>query len=155
MVYTWKVPGVIPVDAQTAGDELDRIYKRDGSVSPQAVVDDNRPEGAPLHGCFEWDDAKAAEKYRCNQASHIIRNVSVTVQNVFEDSTESRPVRAFVSTEKPACYEPIIVAVSDEHKYVALLAQAKRDMENFIQKYDILSGSLPVGPVIEAMRNNL
>ena len=68
MTYKWKLPGIIPVEAQEAGEELDRIYKKYGELQPSTIVDESRDSSAPLHKCFEWDDQTAAEKYRETQA---------------------------------------------------------------------------------------
>lgn len=71
MVYKWKIPGVIPVDAQTAGEELQRIYQEKGGLNPSDIVEESRHDSAPLHPCFEWDDETAAEKYRQTQAMQL------------------------------------------------------------------------------------
>jgi len=65
------------IDAQTAGSELDRIRRRDGTIRPAAVVDEARPEEAPLHPAFEWNDPVAAEQWREHQARTLIRVVRV------------------------------------------------------------------------------
>ena len=111
MVYAWKLPGIVPVDAQTAGDELSRIYKRDGGISLKTVVDESRGKDAPLHGCFEWDDTKAAEKYRQSQAAHIIRSITV-VTEIAADNGSPMAVRAFVTTKTTPNYEPIQAVIS-------------------------------------------
>jgi hypothetical protein len=67
------------VDAQTAGEELDRIRQEHGTLEPGTVVDESRPEEAPLHPAFEWCDPKAAELYREHQATHLIKQVRVVV----------------------------------------------------------------------------
>jgi hypothetical protein len=68
------------VDAQTAGEELDRIRKEHGTLEPGTVVDESRPDEAPLHPAFEWHDPKAAELYREHQAKDLIKRVRVVVQ---------------------------------------------------------------------------
>ena len=45
------------VTADQAGDELARIYVEKGELTAPLVVDESRPEEAPLHPAFEWDDA--------------------------------------------------------------------------------------------------
>lgn len=57
MVYQYKVP-YARVSAQTAGEELARIEKENGSLTPELVVDESRREEAPLHPVFEWDERK-------------------------------------------------------------------------------------------------
>ena len=85
----------LPVPAQTAGEELDRIEARDGGITPKAVVEESRPEDAPLHPCFEWDNEVAAELYREDQARNIIRTVRVVR---VDSAGESTPKVAYVST---------------------------------------------------------
>ena len=75
MVYDWKV-NVVNITPQIAGNELARIERKYGSLTPESVVDESRDVNAVLHNCFEWDDAVAAEKYRHTQARHIIGNFS-------------------------------------------------------------------------------
>lgn len=49
----------------------------DGTITPEAVIDDARSPDSPLHGEFEWDDSAAAHAYRLDQARHLIRSVRV------------------------------------------------------------------------------
>lgn len=133
MVYQWKTPGIIPVDAQTAGEELDRIYQRDGVVSPEAVVKDNTDPSAPLHGCFEWDDTKAAHKYRVSQAQHIIR----TIVTIPDASPQKEPVRAFVNVSSD--YHPTRVVMENSDMRNELLASALAELKAFQRKYSALS----------------
>lgn len=52
--------------------ELERLYKRDKVITPASVLDAARSKSSPLHEFFEWDDKKAADKYRLMQASEMI-----------------------------------------------------------------------------------
>lgn len=142
MVYKWKIQGVVPVDAQTAGEELTRIYEKNGRLDPADVVEESRKESAPLHSCFEWDDQVAAEKYRESQAANIIRLI-VSVQ---ETDGVSQEVRSFVHIQKS--YEPITVVVNDEEKMEELLRTALAELASFRKKYKSLS---QLSPVFEAM----
>jgi ribosomal protein L12E/L44/L45/RPP1/RPP2 len=70
----------------------------DGHLEPAALVKDAREAGSPLHDDFEWDNTKAAEGYRLDQARSLIRQVRVIV------TTEHRNIRcaAFVvDPERP------------------------------------------------------
>lgn len=44
------------------------------------VVEAARPETAPLHPYFEWDDAVAAELFRVEQARGLVRSIEVRVE---------------------------------------------------------------------------
>jgi hypothetical protein len=75
--YEWRGKDGHGVSAEVAGKELERIADRDGAIQPQVVVDESRPEDAPLHPAFEWDDEVAAERYRIHQARKLIKDVHV------------------------------------------------------------------------------
>lgn len=76
------------VDAQVAGEELSRIAERDGGIKSQVVVDESRPDNAPLHALFEWDDLVAAEAHRRGQAGLLIRSIRV----VKGEDAEGEPI---------------------------------------------------------------
>ena len=79
MVYSYKSNVRIPVDAQTAGNEISRLRtENEGFFSPAVVVEASRPENAALHDVFEWNDALAAESFRLDQARYVIRSIVVT-----------------------------------------------------------------------------
>ena len=86
------------ITAQDAGDELTRIQTEHGSLTPQAVVDESRPDDAPLHPAFEWDDIVAGERYRHIQASDLIKTVEV----IRPDQNEPKAEPAYVRVDRPA-----------------------------------------------------
>lgn len=101
MKFEFRGPGAPrQIPAEMVGQELTRIYKRDGGIEASAVVDEARPFDAPLHSAFEWDDTLAAEEYRQQQARQLVRAV-VLVPEI--ERNETAPVvRAFVSLHNPA-----------------------------------------------------
>lgn len=141
MVYKWKIPGLYPVDANTAGEEINRIYNEKGRCDPSDVVESSRPSSAPLHSCFEWDDSVAAEKYRESQAGEIIRAVVTVVEETANQETKVE-TRAFVNVEHT--YHPISVVVQDEDMYAELMRKAMNDMASFKKRYSQLSTLKPV-----------
>jgi hypothetical protein len=52
--------------------ELAKLYKEDGRLTPELLLERAADEGHPLHPFFEWDDSAAAEKYRKIQAYSIL-----------------------------------------------------------------------------------
>ena len=143
MTYQWKTPYFMPVDAQSAGEELDLIYKKHGNLIPSNVVEESRDETSVLHPCFEWNDAAAAEKYRETQAGLILRNITVVSESVGNEE----PVRAFVSVQKS--YQPIEIVLSDQEKTEELLRNALKELVSFKAKYNTLSMLKPVFDAIE------
>lgn len=59
--------------------ELERIYERDGFLKPSLIVEEARAENSPLHPYFEWDDSKAGENYRRDQARKLIKEIKVEI----------------------------------------------------------------------------
>ena len=141
MTYQWKVPGIMPVDAQTAGNELQRIYERDGVIEPETVVAESRTPSAPLHSCFEWDDEKAAHKYRITQAQNIIRAIVVV------DEAKQPETRAFVNVQRE--YHPVSVVVRNPEKREILLQNALNELRWFERKYNTLQELSAVFSAIE------
>lgn len=132
MVYKWKIDKLYPVKAQEAGEELDRIYAKYGEISPEQIVNESRDEKAPLHCCFEWDDAKAAEKYRQKQAQGLMNAITVSI----EEAGARNELRAFVHVQ--STYQPLRIVMNDEAKMQELLAGAMRELRLFRAKYSSL-----------------
>ena len=134
MVYQYKVP-YARVGAQIAGEELARIEKEKGSLTPEMVVDESREEDAPLHPVFEWDDKKAAESYRIVQAGSLIRNVTVKI----EEAPRMEPVRAFVNVasvgQRKGIFVSIKSAMTDEDSRETVVARAMAELERVKEKY--------------------
>lgn len=105
---------------------LIQTRERHGVLTPQAVVEDARPEGAPLHDRFEWDDAKAGELYRVDQARALIRSVKISY---VRPSGETADLREFVSVSRPDVPAREYVTVDEVREDPVLRALALRDAE--------------------------
>ncbi len=138
-MYKFVIPGLCPgLTADQVVGEFERIREAHGELKPEYVVEESRPEGALLHPLFEWNDTIAADKWRKEQASRLIRNIHVVINN--EDIKCS--VRAFVnvSTGKDIhrSYVPMREAILNKDAYEDLLQQAKDEMAAFVRKYSQL-----------------
>lgn len=147
MVYQWRFSMGIP--AQEAGEELERIEREHGNITPELVLDASREESAPLHECFEWDNDVAAEKYRISQAGHIIQNLIVT--NIEGHNTP--PVRAFVNvgTKQKGEFVGISIAMQNAETRDYVLENAIRELESFRRKYRHLSELADVFAALDRM----
>jgi hypothetical protein len=128
--YTFRIEDgdeTLGIDAQTAGSELDRIRQRDGTIIPAVVVDEARPEEAPLHPAFEWRDSVAAENYRQHQASTLIKVVRVVPATPQEPRVASvRPVNQEAASVVAERYDPMAREVQEA---VGLVVEARRKIE--------------------------
>src|SRR4029079_10228633 len=135
--YLWK-PGVvgISIDPQTVGETLEAVrITNGGTLEPEAVVEASRPSGAPLHPCFEWDDAVAAEKYRTQQARHLINHITVEVSR--GAGREPMHARAFVSVvqDDERSYTSTLVAMADPALRRQLVQTAFRELKVWRERY--------------------
>lgn len=132
--------------AQTVGEECERL-ESEGRLTPRNLVEASRPDDAPLHGCFEWDDTVAAERWRDAQAAYIIRSVEVSVT----ESTE--PTRAFVATvsDGRSEYRSVGYVLRDSNSRDALLESARKELLSFRRKYSTLHELAGVFAAIEGV----
>lgn len=135
MIYQWKPEAHVKTDAQAAGEELERIRTfNNGKLDAPAVVEASRDPSAPLHPEFEWNDVKAATAWRIEQASYLIRHITVDVES---DRGEQVPVRAFVSVTRDSdrSYTSIGHALSDTDLRAQVLRQAWAELEAWRKRY--------------------
>jgi len=59
-------------------ERLDSLAAR-GHLTPRDVVADAKRKDSPLHSYFEWDNAKAATKYRLVQARRLITRFQMPI----------------------------------------------------------------------------
>lgn len=123
------------IDAQVAGDELERIRTfNNGRLEGRAVVEAARPKTSPLHPAFEWSDKKAADAWRLEQAGHLIRVIEVIVD---KPNGETAPTRAFVSVVRDTdrSYTSTAHALSDADLRQQVLDSAWRELEAWRQHH--------------------
>lgn len=151
MIYQWKNGSTCKVDAQIAGEELERIRTRhNGRLDAKDVVEASRDPAAPLHDHFEWSDKKAASAYRVEQAKYVIRSVEVVVS----EEPDARPVRAFVSVvqEQDRSYTSVSHALSDADLRRQVLTKALQELDAWRERYAELVELANVFVAIEEAR---
>jgi len=135
MIYQFKEGSHLRGDAQAVGEKLARLEAH-GRLTPEAVLQDARVDTSPLHPFFEWDDAKAAERHRLEQAGHLIRCVTVVIEP--KEPDEARTIRAFVPISAPdntRSFVPTMKALSDADLRRQVLAQAHSELGAVAKKY--------------------
>lgn len=70
-------------------EEIKKLEDRRGRLTAEEVLEAARPSASPLHGFFEWDDSKAAEAHRLEQARDLIRRVKIELE--FEERVIQTP----------------------------------------------------------------
>lgn len=126
---------VAGVSAEVVVAELERHHAAYGGIYAERVVDDARPEDAPLHPAFEWNDGKAAEEYRLYQARTLIRAVHV----VLPDGEDGGCVFVNVTTpEQERVYLPVAEVVHDADLFQVALQSLLRKLDEAQRAVDAL-----------------
>jgi len=116
--------------------ELDRLADRskDHKLRASAVVRFARDKRTALHKAFDWDDAKAATRWRLEQARNLIQ--------VYVVSVGGEEQRAFVSIENDRSHGGGYLrredALSQEVTRELLLRQFKGDLARVVRQYSYL-----------------
>lgn len=150
MAVSWAKGSVFKADPNVAKNVMDQL-SADGRLSPAELVEVSRPEDAPLHNEFEWNDTIAAQKWREQTGRIMIASIVVTPD--VEES--SQPVRAFFNIERGTHeYIPTEIIFSDEAKKQRLLDIAKRELFAFEAKYKTLTELDAVFKAIDALKED-
>lgn len=151
MIYQWKNNAHAPkVDAQIAGNELERIRtQNNGRLDSNRVVEEARDKASPLHPAFEWNDKKAAQAWRVEQAGHMIRCIEVVIER---PSGNAPPIRAFVSVKRDEdrSYTSVQHALSDGELRLQVVAQAWAELEAWRKRHAELVEFAKIFALIEA-----
>ena len=134
MNYKWKAKSMQRADPKKVGLELEKLrLKKKGFIQPKDVVEQAaKSNKSELYKCFEWNDKKAADKYRIEQAGLIIR----AIVKVVEIDDETVEVKCFESVrmEVDNKITPFYVAIADVLSNKDMSAQVFGDMQDSIDE---------------------
>lgn len=95
--YKWVKGFNRSADANKVGRELMSLQARDGVVRPAAVVEAAMNPKSEMHRIIEWNDERAANLYREEQARSIIRSIRLVYSG---DDGEEKERRVFIHIDK-------------------------------------------------------
>ena len=152
--YSW-IPGSRfgkNQDPTVIGTELERLIdNNDQRLIPEKVVETAQNPMSPLHPLFEWDDAKAAQAHRIEQARHLLRSVQVTI---ITNKGQEITTRMTVTSERHKqpgkhYYSTTEYALSNEELRAQVLKQALLELAAFRRRYAELSELAQVFHIIQ------
>ena len=122
-------------DPQKIGEAIDKVATaNDGHIKPAAIVEAARASRSPLHRHFEWDDEKAADAYRIEQARTLIRSI-----RTIDDTGDAKPAFLSVNEKAGVSYRTFSDVMSSTDLQYAVLKQADRDLEAWESRYQELT----------------
>ena len=115
--------------------EILEVEKNDG-LTAETLLDKAERKKSSLHDLFEWDNSKAGEQWRLQQARVIINEIKIIVEDKELYAFEN--VRINVSEEEGLErreYKPIIEILSKEEYRKQVLRTALENINYWKEKY--------------------
>jgi chorismate mutase len=122
------------IDRDAVRVELEQLMQANGgAITPEDVVQAAASSNSALHAWFDWDDTRAAAKYRLEQARHLLKVVNVQITYA---ATSTVLVPAFVSETNDngmQHYVRIVDVLSDDERRHALVVATIRRAEAILR----------------------
>lgn len=140
--------------ANQYGRRLEELNSEKGFITPAIVLEDAKQKSSPLHDWFEWNNDKAAVKWRLEQAQLLIRGINVEITN----QGKTTQIRAFFSikptneldSDTKKVYVSLESMQSDDRKRDQVIAYAKRELILWSDRYAQYSELKPITKFIKA-----
>lgn len=145
--YSYKVP------AQVVGEHVAAIEERDGEVTKESFLDSARSKKSPVHALFEWDNRKAGEKWRLQQAKNILSCLRIQIVNEGQNPIRTRAYINTVPGRDNGRFLSIETAMSRVDTREGVLTRAKAELTSFTEKYRTLEELTGVIEVIDDFLN--
>lgn len=124
-------------DAQVIGNELTKIKEENnGLFTSRMVVENATNKNSKIHKFFEWDNTKAAEDFRLQQARSIIGHI-VEVIVVREKPTDVRSFYSVSCENRGKVYVTLKTALEDDNYRQQLLNKMLMTSENLKEMIEI------------------
>lgn len=133
MATRWAIDNQYKGNAEKCAAEIASLGD---AVTAKDVVAFAQDPTTELHKCFEWDNEKAAEKWREHTARNIIR--ALVYDHSDEETQETVSFRIFSRDSENKVYKQTLRMVTVENEYARLLEDAMRELEVFRRKYSQL-----------------
>jgi hypothetical protein len=135
--YRWKPSASIAVDAAIVGQVIEGIVAVRGSLQPADLVAAAEPADSPLHDAFTWDDAKAAELRRLDEARKLIRSLTVRIirENPEAEPMDVRAIVHVVTGDEGPRYVPVIYAMRDADLRAEVIERAIEEAATWARRY--------------------
>ncbi len=138
--FKWANRVGFPMEAKVAGEYLEKLEEEHSGLTAKIVVDDARPVGSLLHPCFEWNDTKAAEEYRMEQARLLMRSIKVVThikKGKEEIINEVRLIHHVKrNKDEESKYHTIYKIAEDPNSYESILGRAYEELLAWERKYE-------------------
>lgn len=132
---------------EVVAEELKSIGE---DIKPEQIVKyAENHEDSELHKCFTWDQIKAAENWRLQEARILVSSLRIEI--IEPKKQEPTRFRMMIKTDSQSGYKETIKVVSNPDEYAAMLERAKAELQAFKEKYKTLSELEEVFEAIDSL----
>lgn len=137
--YEWRsAGGKPPVDADVFADEVRRIANADPLqlIDVDLVWQAARNPHSPIHNCWDWDTATAAEHHWRDHTRHLLRQlVPVRVITRAGETVSGGKALYNVTIQNRRGYVFEERILGDQDLKVQIIRSSKRELETFLAKF--------------------
>jgi hypothetical protein len=140
-------------DAEAVSKAIAGIERAHGRLDSrklyEAIVEAARPARHPLHRLFEWDNTKAAERWRIEQAKRIVAEVRIVFLDAPKQPVRALPVVTFAGKRGPLAMPKVLSTAETTNE---LLANAKREALAWADRHARLEQLAELSPIFTAIK---
>lgn len=119
-------------DAAVFGRFIEKRFE-DGRVTANELVSAARAKRSPIHGYFEWDDVRAADEFRLEQARDYLRSIEVVVQTK-KGEEQTRAFHVISNGGRAYVAQEIVFSTPEYREQV--IERARREAEGWVRRYE-------------------
>jgi len=116
-------------DAQVIGQTIEDLRDSKGHITPIEIVENAKNKKSPIHNFFEWEESKAAEQYRLQQARNLVNHI-VEIVVIQGEEIEQRSFFSVNVENNGKVYVTLKDAIENEDYREQLLNKAITQLEN-------------------------
>jgi hypothetical protein len=140
-------------DANEVGKHLELLKEQfKGELTPNDILEDAKNHNSPLHSYFEWDDGKAAEQHRLQQARGLIRTVVAVYRSDEKESVVRHRAYVHIKEGEASHYRETSHAMSQKKTRDNVLQSAWRELQSWKKRYADLEEFASVAEAIDQIK---
>lgn len=124
-------------DAQKVGEELELI-KSEGVLNPRSVVKRARNKKSILYNYFEWNNTKAAERFRLQQAMNIVNHV-IEIIAIEGNQVEEKAYFSVIVKKDERAYVSLTEAITIPSYKKQLFREMESTLQNLLRLIRLFS----------------
>lgn len=133
-------------DAEVIGKFLEKHFPNE-EYDTEKIVELAKPKRSAIHRYFEWDDTKAAHRYRIQQARRMITSLVVIVDEQEAPAAVSVTVKDSKGSHRT--YMDTFKACAQEDLRGQVLEDAIKALKGWEWRYNTLKGLKPLNGIFK------